>query len=131
MGMLYEYEGFENLFKSGEIVTIDAQYAGKVSNGHKVRVRWYPDAIDNDGQIKIVNSNDIFSEFVSASMGILHKGSKIKLRVEYVAYHREDYHIIQINSPESGRDDMLVHRSLFDIPKDIESNRSYLCEQAA
>lgn len=123
MGMLYEYEGFDNLFKSGEIVTIDAAYLEEVGNGHKVRIRWYPEAIDNDGQIKIVDKSHIIKYSLYTE---IKKGEKIKLRVEYVAYHREDYHIIQINSPESGKDDMLVHRSLFDIPKEIEKSLPFL-----
>ncbi|HLX53188.1 MAG TPA: hypothetical protein VKR58_04575 [Aquella sp.] len=107
MGMLYEYEGFDNLFESGKIVTIDAEYLGKVKNGHEVRIRWYPEAIDNSNQIKVVGIDSI--------QGLIKKGSKIKLLVEYVAFHREGYHIIQINSPKSGREDILVHGSLFDI----------------
>jgi len=121
MGMLYEYEGFDNLFKSGEIVTIDAEYQRPSRDGHMVRIKWYPESIDNSSQIKIVDADNIECAYINIHHvffnGSMKPRSKIKLRVEYVAYHREDYHIIQINSPESGIDDMLVHKSLFDIPK--------------
>jgi hypothetical protein len=121
MGMLYEYEGFENLFESGTFVIIEAEYLEKVKinqyrSDHKVRIKWYPEAVDNDGQIKVVDNYTILN--IRQPYGLirlLKSGSKIQLRVEYIAYHREDYHIIQINSPKSGREDMLVHRSLFDI----------------
>ena len=130
MGMLYEYEGFENLFESGEIVTIDAEYERPSRNGHMVRIKWYPEAIDNSSQIKIVDADNIECTYIDIPhaffTGSIKQRSKIKLRVEYVAYHREDYHIIQIVSPESGIDDMLVHRSLFDIPNEIEPTVPFL-----
>lgn len=119
MGMLYEYEGFENLFETGTCCSINAEYLEEVSNGHKVRIRWYPEAIDNNGQIKIVKFDDI--------IGSRNNGSIIQLLVEYFAYHREDYHIIQIVSPESGIDDMLVHRSLFNIEKKSEEHIIEYC----
>jgi len=125
MGMLYEYEGFENLFETGTFVIIEAEYVKKFRTkiynnqyryGHKVRIKWYPEAIDNDSQIKIVDNHTILNLVQPYGLiKLLKSGSKIQLRVEYIAYHREDYHIIQINSPKSGREDMLVHRSLFDI----------------
>lgn len=109
MGMLYEYEGFDNLFENGEIVTIDAEYIEKANNGHKVRIKWYPEAIDNDGQIKTVDTSSIIKYSLYTK---IKKGEKIQLMVEYIEYHKEDYHIICINE-----DEMIIHKSLFEIPE--------------